>query len=153
MKSSTLIVVTFFVLFLLLPLISLSQSIEVHLLIGKNMDEVIKEFGKPAHQDRSNPSMECVFYKTSNHQKVFVADKAGVYQAEATKFFPNKPDAIKEINKIISSAKKKGFISDTLSITEYFLHRKGAAMDLILYENVGSQKFEIRAKARKSEYK
>lgn len=148
MKSSIALVVVLFLFFLLLPNSVLSQNIEVFNYIGKSMNTAVNNYGKPAHQDRADPAMECVFYKTKTHQIVFVANKEGIYQAEGSKYYGNRPSATKALDKIISSSIKKGFVCDTVSVTEFNIEKKGVAADICLYENVGSKKFEVRVKAR-----
>lgn len=148
MKSSRAIAVILLLFFLLLPNTVLSQNIEVFNFIGKSMNSAVNNYGKPAHQDRSDPAMECVFYKTKTHQLVFVGNKQGIYQAEGSKYYGNKSSATKALDKIISSSINSGFVCDTVSVTEFNIEKKGVAADICLYENVGSQKFEVRVKAR-----
>ena len=95
-----------------------AQDIKVHEMIGKTIDQVIANYGEPAHQDRSNRAMECVFYKTKKHQIVFVANEGGVFQAEGSNYYSSKSSARKAMNKLISECIETGFSSDTLNVAE-----------------------------------
>jgi len=140
-------------LFLLLNLFSIqlhSQDLAVYKMIGKNINQVISKYGKPGHQDRSNPSMECIFYKTKTSQKVFVASTEGVFQAEGSFCFTNKSKAIKSLNNIVTETESNGFTVDTLNAFEYILYRNGAKVNLSLFENSFSNKYEVKIKANKT---
>jgi hypothetical protein len=62
MKTQNMFLVIIVILFLL-PSIGFTQNMEVHNLIGKSRNEVIKKYGAPVHKDESNPNMICMFYK------------------------------------------------------------------------------------------
>ena len=127
-----------------------AQDIKVHEMIGKTVDQVIANYGKPAHQDRSNPAMECVFYKTKKHQIVFVANESGVFQAEGSNYYNSKSSAEKAMSKLIAKCVKGGFTSDTLNVAEFNLHKTGIDMNLSLFENTYSKKYELKVKANKT---
>lgn len=148
MKSTIATGILLFLFLLFQPITTIAQNIKVFYLIGKPLSSAVKEYGKPAHQDKSNPAMECVFYKTQTLQLVFVANANGIFQAEATKGYGSKSSAIKDLNEVISSSIKHGFVSDTLSTTEFQIHKDGVSAEIFLFENVGSQKFEVRVKAK-----
>lgn len=128
-----------------------SQNININNVIGKNQSEVIKMFGNPVHKDASNPDMVCMFYKANNRNMVFVADRAGVYQAEATVAFENEQAARTKIDDFISSSIKDEYTVDTISVSDFHLHKKGVKVDLQLTENKISKKYEIRVKANRTE--
>jgi hypothetical protein len=93
----------YFLLTLSFASISTAQSIDVHNLLGKSQKEVIKKYGNPVHKDNSNPSMQCMFYKNNTSTMIFVADKKGVYQVEATKSFDTESEARSNIDSFISN--------------------------------------------------
>ncbi len=127
-----------------------SQDVKVHKLIGKNLETVISKYGKPAHQDRSNPAMECIFYKTQTYQLVFVADNQGVFQAEASKVYNDKSSAINSLDKMISECIAEGCNPDTINAHEFGLQGGGFKANLSLFENTYSKKYEIKVKANRS---
>ena len=129
----------------------ISQNLNVHDMIGENLDVVIKTFGKPAHQDRANKAMECMFYKTKNYQMVFVANEEGVYQAEGSNSVTSKSSAEGIINDFLKDCKDKGFIIDTLNVSEFNLKKPGVKMNISLFENTFSAKYEVKVKANRSE--
>lgn len=128
-----------------------AQEINVHSVIGKNQSEVVKKFGNPVHKDNSNPEMVCMFYKGKNRTIVFVADKVGVYQAEATATFDNEQTARNKVDDFISLSLTDEFTTDTISVSDFHLHKKGVKVDLQLAENKITKKYEIRVKANRSE--
>lgn len=141
-----------FISFILILISDLSaQDIEINTVIGKKQSDVVKKFGNPVHKDVSNPDMVCMFYKANNRNMVFVADREGVYQAEATATFENEQSARSKINDFISSSISDEYTIDTISVTDFHLHKKGVKVDLQLTENKISKKFEIRVKANRTE--
>jgi len=128
-----------------------AQNIAVHDMIGKKQIEVIYEYGTPVHKDNSNPEMLCMYYKTNNSTMIFVANAAGVYQAEATKTLDTEPAARNEIDVFISNSIKHGFSVDTVTTSDFHLSKKGTKVDLQVSENKLSNKYDIRVKAVKSE--
>jgi hypothetical protein len=128
-----------------------AQNIQVHDMIGKKQNDVIKKYGNPVHKDNSDPSMMCLFYKTNISTMIFVADANGIYQAEATKTLDTEIDTRKEIDKFITSSFENGFTVDTVTTSDFHLHKKGTKVDLQLNENKLSKKFDIRVKAKKVE--
>lgn len=129
----------------------IAQNIQVHDMIGKKQSDVIKKYGNPVHKDNSDPSMMCMFYKTNISTMIFVADANGIYQAEATKTLETEKDTRNEIDKFISSSLETGFIVDTVTSSDFHLHKKGTKVDLQMNENKLSKKFDIRVKANKVE--
>jgi len=143
----------YLLLFLLLcnALIMKAQDLNVHFLIGKKQSEVIKKYGSPAHRDDSNPEMICMFYKSKLNTMIFVSNKDGVYQSEASKTYETKTDAIKDLDGCIAGSLSNGFGVDSVTTSDFRLRKKGVKADLQMIENKLSNKFEIRVKANKSE--
>ena len=148
MKAVSIISLT---IIMLLTLNVYAQDINVHTVIGKNQSEVVKKFGNPVHKDNSNPEMVCMFYKGNNRTIVFVADKDGIYQAEATATFDNEQTARNKVDDFILLSLTDEFTTDTVSVSDFHLHKKGVKVDLQLAENKISKKYEIRVKANRSE--
>lgn len=128
-----------------------AQNIQVHNMIGKKQNDVIKKYGNPVHKDVSNPEMQCMFYQTNTSSMIFVSDADGVYQAEATKTFDLETNARAEIDLFISESRNNGFDIDSVTTSDFHLHKKGAKVDLQINENKLSKKFDIRIKANKVE--
>ena len=143
----------YLLLFLLLcnALITKAQDLNVHFLIGKKQSEVIKKYGNPVHKDDSNPDMLCMFYKNKLNTMIFVSNKDGVYQSEASKTYETKNDVIKELDDCIARSLSNGFGVDSVTTSDFRLRKKGVKADLQMIENKLSNKFEIRVKANKSE--
>lgn len=131
--------------------ILIAQNIHVHNMIGKKQSEVIKKYGNPVHKDSSNPAMLCMFYQTNISTMIFVSDADGVYQAEATKTFEMETKARTEIDLFILDSRKNGFDVDSVTTSDFHLHKKGTKVDLQISENKLSKKFDIRVKANKVE--
>lgn len=128
-----------------------SQDLTVHTMIGKSQSDVIKKYGNPVHKDNSDPSMVCMFYRNSDRTMVFVADREGIYQAELNIIKPSEQTARKLADEIILSSATFDFITDTISASDFHLHKTGVKADLQLYENKISGKYEIRVKAYRTE--
>ena len=144
----------FFVLFLLIffPLTNLSaQDISVHKFIGKTRNDVIKKYGNPVHQDNSNPAMICMFYQTKTNRMIFVSDKKGVYQAEATENYHTEGKARNAVDDFINSSVADGFAVDTVTINDFELSKTGVKADLQISENKITKNFDVNVKARRSE--
>lgn len=134
---------------LLFPQQLLSQKHHVEEMIGKKLSEVTAVYGKPVHQDKSNPAMICVFYQNQTEQKTFVANQSGVFQAEVNLKFDNKSKANQMISDYISQCQKNGFVSDTLNVNEFNISKTGTRVNLSLFENNYSKKYEVKIKAVK----
>src|SRR3972149_4426768 len=143
----------YLLLFLLLcnALITKAQDLNVHFLIGKKQSEVIKKYGNPVHKDDSNPDMLCMFYKNKLNTMIFVSNKDGIYQSEASKTYEIKNDVIKELDDCIARSLSNGFGVDSVTTSDFRLRKKGVKADLQMIENKLSNKFEIRVKANKTE--
>ena len=139
------------IILLLFQFIVYAQDISVHKMIGKSTTKVIQTYGKPVHQDNSDPTMVCMFYQTQTKRLIFVSNNSGVYQAEATAKYNTESAARSELDNFISGSIKDGFIPDTISTEDFFLHKTGVKVDLQLKENKITRNFEISIKARKSE--
>ena len=129
-----------------------AQDINVHNYIGKNRSEVIKKYGNPVHQDDSNPSMVCMFYKSNSNSMIFVSNKDGIYQAEASASYNNEKEARSNLDDFISGSLSKGYAVDTVTTSDFHLSKTGVKVDLQMAENKLSKKFDIRVKANKSNY-
>lgn len=141
-------------LLILLCLLSgklIAQDINVYNMIGKKLSEVIKIYGKPIHQDKSNPAMVCTFYKGDNGTMTFVSDKNGVYQSETYKSYNSSGVARSDINKSISKAISKGFKCDTVSVDDFELTKKGVRSTLQVNKNKITKKTDVHAKAVRTE--
>lgn len=143
--------ISFLVIPVLFPIFIFSQDIAVHKMIGKSTATVIQKYGKPVHQDNSNPSMVCMFYQNQTKRMIFVSNKNGVYQSEATATYNTESSARSDIDKFISASVSDGFGIDTISINDFFLQKPGTKVDLQLSENKINKIFEVNVKARKSE--
>lgn len=146
---------SFFKLFFLslsITISCLAQDINVHKYIGKNKSEVIKKYGNPVHQDNTNPSMMCMFYKSSSGNMIFVSDKDGVYQAEVSVSYIKENDARSSIDSFISISVSDGYQVDSVSTSDFYLQKSGVKVDLQISENKLSKKFEIKVKANRTGY-
>ena len=132
--------------------ITKAQDINVHNMIGKKQSDVIKKYGNPTHKDDSNPAMLCMFYSTKLNTMIFVSTKEGVYQSEATEIYNTKNDALKDLDTCIVRSIANGFTIDSVTTSDFRLQKQGVKADLQLSENKLSQKFEIKMKARKTEF-
>ena len=149
MKTSSTI---FLILFLFsASILVYSQDINVHYMIGKKQNDVIKKYGNPVHRDDSNPDMLCMFYKNKLNTMIFVSNKKEVYQSEALKSYDSDTEARKELDACIVGSKKDGFAIDSVTTTDFRLRKSGVKADLQLTENKLSGKYEIRVKANKTE--
>jgi hypothetical protein len=128
-----------------------AQDIKVHFMISENQSAVTNKYGKPVHIDKSNPDMVCMFYQTNTHRMIFVADQQSIYQSEASVSYATEENARKEVDELINSSVLKGFVVDTVSISDFYLHKTGVKADLRLSENKISKKFEVSVKAHRSE--
>jgi hypothetical protein len=118
-------------------------------MIGKKQNEVIKTYGNPVHKDASNPAMICMFYKSNVGTMIFVSDKDGIYQAEATKTFKNENLARTEIDLFISNSIENGFDIDTVTVNDFNIHKKGNKVELQLSDNKLTNSFDIRVTAKR----
>jgi hypothetical protein len=145
---------TFFVSFLLIcltPVLLSAQDISVHKFIGKTRNDVIKKYGNPVHQDNSDPNMMCMFYQTKTNRMIFVSDKDGVYQSEATVNYDTEARARNAVDDFISGSIADGFAVDTVSINDFELSKTGVKADLQISENKITKNFDVNVKARRSE--
>lgn len=140
-----------FLLICLIPIFSSAQDISVHKFIGKPKSDVIKKYGNPAHQDNSNPDMMCMFYQTKTNRMIFVSDKNGVYQSEATANYNSEAKARKVIDDFITGSIADGFAVDTVSTNDFQLYKTGVKADLQISENKITKKYDVNVKARRSE--
>jgi hypothetical protein len=150
MKTKKVFLVSFF-LICFFPILLIAQDISVHKFIGKTKADVIKKYGNPVHQDNSNPDMMCMFYQTKTNRMIFVSNKDGVYQSEATSSFETETKARNVVDDFISGSVADGFAVDTVSVNDFMVHKTGVKADLQLSENKITKNFEVSVKARKSE--
>ena len=95
--------------------------------------------------------MMCMFYQTKTNRMIFVSNKEGVYQAEATVIYDTEAKARKVFYDVIASSVADGFTADSVSANDFQLHKTGVKTDLQLGENKITKNFEVSVKARKSE--
>lgn len=130
-----------------------AQQVKYCQMIGKNVNDIIKIYGKPVHQDLSNPDMKCVFYQTKTSRTTFIAGKEGVYQIQADLSYDTENEAIKSIDGFLDECGSQSYQIDTLSIGNYNIKAPGVKMSLNLFQNTYLKKFEVKFKAEKSETK
>jgi len=151
MKKLMLILTLLFIIFISYG--TFAQDINVHNAIGKKQSEVIKKYGNPVHQDNSNPSMKCMFYKGSTYTLTFVSDENGIYQAEANASYESLEKANLVIAAFLTDSRNNEYTIDSVTVTDYNLQKKGIKVDLQLAENKLSKKYDVRVKAvRTSEW-
>ena len=132
------------------PTETLSQC-DMQNYIGKSQSELIKKLGKPAYIDDSNKSMVMIFYKSPDISKSFVADKNGIYQAEATQSFVSEKTCKATLNAYIADIINKGYSVDTISVSEFQSDKPGVTCNIQCGLNTVSGKYDIRVKAHKKE--
>jgi len=150
MKTIKMFFVLFFLIFMIPDLLT-AQDISVHFFIGKPKSDVIKEYGNPAHQDNSNPDMMCMFYQTKTNRMIFVSNKEGVYQSEATINYETEAKARNVVDDCITLSVKNGFAVDTVSTNDFELYKKGIKAVLQVNENKITKNYDVSVKANKSE--
>ena len=135
----------------LIPVLLSAQDISVHKFIGKTKADVIKKYGNPVHQDNSNPDMICMFYQTKTSRMIFVSNKDGIYQSEATTNYSSEAKARTVVDDLIKNSVADGFAVDTVSANDFQLHKTGVKTDLQITENKITKNFDVSVKAHKSE--
>lgn len=148
MKTKKKLLASLFLIWLF-PFFIVAQDISVHNMIGKKQSDVIKKYGNPVHRDKSNPAMDCMFYKTKNIRLTFVANQEGVFQAEANASYSTKKQAKNTLDDFITRSITSDFIVDTVSTEDFTLIKEGVSVDLQLFENKIKKNYEIRVKANK----
>jgi len=150
MKTSWFLKSVFVLLFFFFIHSALSQDLNTYKMIGKSMNFTISKYGKPAHKDLSNKSMQCVFYKSKKYQTVFVANNEGVFQCESSVCYNKKSTASSKLASFIRNCINEGYQVDTVNVAEYNLNGKGKKLNISLFENTYSNKYEVKIKANKS---
>jgi hypothetical protein len=150
MKTIKMFFVSFF-LVCLFPVLLIAQDISVQYLIGKSKSDVIKKYGNPAHQDNSDPNMMCMFYQTKTTRMIFVSNKEGIYQSEATINYGTEAKAKNVVDDCIRSSLADGFKVDTVSVNDFQLYKSGIKASLQMSENKITKSFDVSVKANKSE--
>ncbi|MBS3943903.1 MAG: hypothetical protein KGZ42_00260 [Melioribacter sp.] len=130
-----------------------AQQVKYCQMIGKDVNDIIKVYGKPVHQDLSNPDMKCIFYQTKTSRTTFIAGKGGVYQIQADLSYDTEKEAIKSIDGFLGECGSQSYQIDTLSIGNYNIKAPGVKMSLNLFQNTYLKKYEVKFKAEKSETK
>ncbi len=131
--------------------LNIAQDIKVHELIGKKKSELVKKYGNPVHQDNSNPNIICMFFKTKTTSIIFVSDKEGVFQAEVTATYDSETSARKQIDNFISTSVEKEYSVDTVTTSDFRLHKHGVKVELQIAENKLSKQYDIKVKANRTE--
>lgn len=126
-----------------------SQSVPVYEMIGKRVSSVTNTYGKPAHSDKSDPTLECMFYQTQTLRMVFVADKDGVFQAESTRSLNSSGSAKSHLDEIIRGCLAKEMTVDTLNAEDFKAVGDNVKAEITLFQNSYSKKYEVRVKATK----
>lgn len=152
MKRTILILVSSLCFFLLYDNVY-TQQMKYCKMVGKSVNEVIKNFGKPVHQDLSNPSMKCVFYQTKSSRAAFIADENGVYQIQVDLSYNSEREAKKSIDEFLGDCGSQSYGIDTVEVGNYSIRAPGVKMELTLFENTYSKKYEVKFKADRSENK
>ncbi len=129
----------------------IAQDINVHDMIGKKIADVVKKYGDPIHQDKSNPEMICMFYKGDNGTMTFVGNDQGVYQAEAYKSFNSEKEARNAVDDFISKSISNSFVCDTVTINDFTIAKTGVRASLQINKNQITKKTDINVKSKKSE--
>lgn len=129
------------------------QQVKYCQMIGKGMNDIIKAYGNPVHQDLSNPDMKCVFYQTKTSRTTFILGKEGVYQIQADLSYETEREAIKSIDGFLKDCGSQSYEIDTLNAGNYNIRAPGVKMSLNLFQNTYLKKYEIKFKADKSETK
>lgn len=150
MKTKNCFFVPFF-LMCLIPVLLSAQDISVHEFIGKTRNDVIKKYGNPAHQDNSDPNMMCMFYQTKTTRMIFVSNKKGIYQSEATINYGTEAKARNVVDDCIRSSFADGFKVDTVSVNDFQLYKSGIKAALQMSENKITKSFDVSVKANRSE--
>ena len=130
-----------------------AQQVKYCQMIGKGINDIIKIYGKPVHQDLSNPDMKCVFYQTKTSRTTFIAGNEGVYQIQADLSYDTENEAMKTIGGFLGDCGAQSYEIDTLSIGNYNIKAPVVRMSLNLFQNTYLKKYEVKFKAEKSESK
>ncbi len=141
-----------FVLIFLIPLGKnfYSQDLSLCQFIGKSSNEVIKKFGKPKFHDKSNPAMECIFYQDNKARMAFIADKEGIFQIQVDFMYNNKSQAESALREFLNECASKRMEVDTLSAVDYKILGKGIRMELSVFDNTYTKKYEVKFKAERT---
>lgn len=126
-----------------------SQNVPVYEMIGKKVNSVINAYGKPAHRDKSDPTLECLFYQTSNLRMVFVSGSEGVFQAESTRSLNSAGSAKNHLDDIIKGCLEKEMKVDTINSEDFKISGDNIRAEITLFKNSYSNKYEVRIKATK----
>ncbi|MCX7798453.1 MAG: hypothetical protein N2249_07500 [Melioribacter sp.] len=141
------------IILFMLPILIYPQDYNLCEFIGKDSKEIIKKFGKPIYHDKSNPSMECIFYQSKNSRMAFIADQEGVYQIQVDFMYNSEKDAKKALDDFLTECGKKSMKIDTLNSSDFKITGSGVKMSLSLLENTYSKKYEVKFKADRSAIK
>lgn len=127
-----------------------AQGINIYQFIGKPTDAIINEFGKPQHINNSNPSLIYLTYEKPSI--ICKADQNGIYQIEMVKNFTSAQEALDEIKELLEKSVSEGFVTDSVSASNYNLYKKGVKTNIVLNEVENSPTIELKVKStRESE--
>lgn len=149
MKTSKIYFTFFIIVYILSAAILSAQDIFAYKMIGKPRTEVVQKYGKPVHIDKTDPSMVCMFYQRNNDRMVFVSDQNSVFQVEVSKAYASESGAMNELHKLLAEAAGENFTTDTLSVSEYKLHKTNVDFSVVLMHNANLSKHEVRVKANR----
>jgi threonine dehydratase len=93
----------------------------------------------------------CMFYQTKTNRMIFVSNKEGVFQSEATANYDSEKKARNVVDDSIAGSVKNGFAVDTVSVNDFELYKKGVKAVLQVSENKITKNFDVSVKANKSE--
>ena len=82
---------------------------------------------------------------------IFVSNKDGVYQSEATVNYDSEASARKAIEDLMKNSIADGFAVDSISVNDFQVHKTGVKADVQMTENKITKNFDVSVKAHKSE--
>ena len=127
-----------------------AQDLNIHKMIGKTKADVINKYGKPTQLDDSNSSILCMFYKNPNYHFSFVSYEGVVFQASANIGYKNEQSAKEALDNFISSSVKDSMAVDTLSTSNFNVHKTGVSVEIRLISSQSVNKFILCIDAKKS---
>ncbi len=144
MKKIQLIIIVITIL-LLGYRITYSQIINTQKFIGKSPADLIAKIGKPVVFDDRNPSR--IYMRYNLIPLVCLADQKGIYEAEITKNYTSKLEAVEEINEMITTMESEGCVQDSISECHYALYSPGAKTEIELIELSDSPNMVLKVKS------
>jgi hypothetical protein len=92
-----------------------------------------------------------MFYQTKTNRMIFVSNKDGVYQSEATNNYSSETNARNAVYELIKISIADGFAVDSISVNDFQVHKTGVKADVQMTENKITKNFDVSVKAHKSE--